>query len=381
MAREHTDLLIVGAGPFGLAMAAHASVLGVEHIVLGRPMSFWREHMPAGMLLRSGADWHLDPAGRHTIERFLEWRGIAPSAAEPLSLDLYLEYASWFAKAAGIHVRPALVTRLAEEDGMFETALDGGDVVTARRVLLALGFGPFAHVPAELAEIVPEMRLSHSCDLAAPADHAGRRVLVVGGRQSAFESAALLAEAGATAVHVCHRHDTPAFAPSDWSWVGPLLERMEHEPGWFRRLPDDEREELAARFWREGRLKLEPWLGERLRHPVITIRPNTRVVGCEEMPPGLRVALEGGEQIDVDHVLCATGYQVDLARVPFLAAGGLLDRIEQRDGSPVLDDTLQTTVPDLFMTSLPAARDFGPFFAFTVSVRTSARIVGRALGQ
>jgi hypothetical protein len=88
--------LIVGARPFGLAMSAQARALGIDHVLLGQPMSFWKHHMPAGMILRSGCDWHLDPGERDTIERFLQTRGDTPSDAEPLSLDLYLEYAKWF---------------------------------------------------------------------------------------------------------------------------------------------------------------------------------------------------------------------------------------------------------------------------------------------
>ncbi len=51
---NHTDFLVIGAGPFGLAMAAQAQALGVDHILVGQPMSFWKQHMPAGMVLRLG---------------------------------------------------------------------------------------------------------------------------------------------------------------------------------------------------------------------------------------------------------------------------------------------------------------------------------------
>ena len=101
----------------------------------------------------------------------------------------------------------------------------------------------------------------------------------------------------------------------------------------------------------------------------------------EESAGALQVRLSTGVQLEVDHVLFATGYKVDLQRVPLLAAGDLLARIETRDGFPVLDTSLQTSIPGLYMTSLPAARDFGLFFAFTSSVRASARIIGRALQQ
>ena len=55
-----TRLLVIGAGPYGLSVAALARERGIETVTLGRPMGFWREHMPEGMLLRSGLDWHLD---------------------------------------------------------------------------------------------------------------------------------------------------------------------------------------------------------------------------------------------------------------------------------------------------------------------------------
>ena len=375
----HTSFLIVGAGPFGLAMAVQAKELGIDHVLLGRPMSFWKEHMPQGMVLRSGCSWHLDPMERDTIGRFLETRNQTPADVEPLPLEFYLEYAEWFEQVKGIFARPSMLTRLDQIDGRFAATLDDGSVVTADRVLLALGFAPFAHIPDELAALVPAERSSHTCDCVAPGRFVGQRVLIVGGRQSAFESAALLAEAGATTVHVCHRHETPSFTASDWSWVDPLVERIGNEPGWYRGLADVDREALNARFWAEGRLKLEPWLGPRVRHDAIAIHPRTRVSSCEQSTGTLHVRLDTGDTVEVDHVLYATGYKVNLRRASVLEAGNLLDRIECRDGFPLLDNSLQTTVPGLFVTSLAAARDFGLFFAFTAAVRASARIVARAI--
>jgi cation diffusion facilitator CzcD-associated flavoprotein CzcO len=376
---DRTPFLIVGAGPFGLAMAALAGELEIPHVVLGEPMSFWRRNMPAGMLLRSACDWHLDPTGSATIARFLETRGQVPSEVEPLSLELYLQYAEWFEETKGIRVRPTRVVRLDRHDDGFVAALADGTTITSERVLLALGFAPFAHVPGELSSLVPADRSSHTCDFVAPDRFAGRRVLIVGGRQSAFESAALLAEAGATSVHVCHRHETPAFAPSDWSWVESTLDRIEDDPEWFRRLSEAEREAISARFRAEGKLKLEPWLGPRIQRSEIAIRPQTRVVGCEPRAGELVLRLDDGDLLAVDHVLYATGYEVDLRRVDLLAAGNLLPHIARRDGYPILDGSLQSTVPGLFITSLPATRDFGLFLGFTVGVRASARMVGRAI--
>lgn len=374
-------LLIVGAGPFGLAMSAWGRRRGVDHVILGRPMGFWIDHMPAGMLLRSASDWHLDPDDELTIERHARERGRAAEDVEPLTLARYLEYAEWFRREAGIEPRPGLVTRLERDDAAdtFTARLDDGSAVEARRVLLAPGFREFAHVPPELRALLPEGRWEHTCDRVDLAALRGRRVAIVGGRQSAFEWAALLREAGAARVDLIYRHPTPRFEPSDWSWVTPLMERFVDDPGWFGRLSEGEREALERRFWEEGRLKLEPWLAPRVLTDGVRLWPERALAACEPAADGMRLTLDGGETLVADHAILATGYRPDLARIPYLAAGGLLSRIEVLEGCPRLDDAFRTSVPGLHITSMPATGDFGAFFAFTVSVRASARIVGRAI--
>lgn len=93
----------------------------------------------------------------------------------------------------------------------------------------------------------------------------------------------------------------------------------------------------------------------------------------------LLITLTNGETLNVDHVVLATGYKVDIAQLPILANGNLLEQLETRNGFPVLDDHFETSVPGLFITSMPAGQDFGPFFGFTVSVRTSAKLIGKRL--
>jgi cation diffusion facilitator CzcD-associated flavoprotein CzcO len=378
-----THLMIIGAGPFGLSAAAYAADHGIPHLLVGTPMQFWKENMPVGMLLRSACDWHLDPEGVHTMVRYLETRGQTPADVEPLSLSTYLGYAQWFQRAKGLEAEGSHVVELRRTRGpgsRFEALLSGGRKITAHNVLIAIGFRHFAHIPPELSELLPPGRWSHTCDGVRLETFRGQRVLIIGGRQSALEWAALIHEAGAAAVDVSHRHATPDFAEADWSWVGPIVDAMVDDPGWYRKLSQQEKDWIKQRLWAEGRLKVEPWLKPRLDHPSITLWPDTRLTGCRLLPTGdLEAELDGGRSVSVDRVVLATGYQVDMARIPFLARGGLLDELDTEDGHPVLDESLQASVPGLFITSMPATRDFGPFFAFTVSVRTSATIVGRAV--
>jgi FAD-dependent urate hydroxylase len=378
MQTYETDLLIIGAGPFGLAIAAQASHLGIDHLVVGRPMEFWRRNMPRGMYLRSACDWHLDPVNIHTIEKFLETRGQTPHDVEPLSLDFYLSYADWFQTQKRITTLPSYIEKLDHDRGFVATTADG-DTIHARQVALAPGFKHFANVPEELKARLAEGRYIHTCEFTDFSSAADTRYLIVGGRQSAFEWAALLLEAGAGAIYISHRHDTPTFEDSDWSWVNELVDAMGDNPNWFRRLSQTEKDAVSRRQWAEGRLKLESWLAPRLASERVKLLPNTEMVSSVEEDGELRVTLNNGEEVVCDKVIFATGYKVDITRVPVLSSGNILTQLETRNGFPVLDAHLQTSVPGLFITSMPAMQDFGPFFGFTIAVRVSAKLICEAI--
>ena len=263
-------------------------------------------------------------------------------------------------------------------DGFVATAADGERLHAI--VSCSHPVSNISHVPTELRSKLPKGRNQRTCEFVEFSEARNKRFLIIGGRESAFEWAALLLDAGAAAVHLSHRHPSPAFAEAEWSWIGPLVDGMVENPNWFRRLSEAEREAISHRHWAEGRLKVEPWLAPRLNDARVTVWPNTELVSCIEDSNGeLAARLTNGENLIIDHVVLATGYKVDIGRVPLLAAGNILDRLETRNGFPVLDEHLETSVPGLFITSMPAMQDFGPFFGFTVSVRTSAKLISERL--
>jgi cation diffusion facilitator CzcD-associated flavoprotein CzcO len=379
----NTDVLIIGAGPFGLAVAAQAAHDHIEHLIVGKPMGFWRENMPQGMFLRSACDWHLDPLNVHTIEAFLDTKGQTAKDVEPLSLDFYLSYAEWFQEQKNISALPVHIEQLDSvttgAHHRFTATTHEGESINVNCVVLAPGFKHFAHIPRELTTILPPNRYQHTSTFIDFSDAKDKRYLIVGGRQSAFEWAALLLEAGAAAVHLSHRHATPAFDVADWSWVNPMVDNIADDPNWFRRLSQTEKDSVNHRLWAEGRLKLEPWLAPRLKDDRVRIYPETQLISCNETTDGdLAAMLSNGETIHLDSVVLATGYKVDIARLPILSTN-LLNHIETRNGFPVLDDHFETSVPGLFITSMPASQDFGPFFGFTISVRTAAKLICQRL--
>lgn len=380
-----TDLLIIGAGPFGLAMAAYAKHLQIPHVVVGKPMEFWKHNMPAGMYLRSACDWHLDPIGEATLEHYLQTQGLTPAQVEPISRNFYLGYTEWFQQQKHIETIPHYVRQLDQIDGDtagFEAHLTDGSIIRAKHVVVAVGFKYFANAPKAVTDLLPVERYAHTCDLVQFEHLRGKRCLIIGGRQSAFEWAALLNEAGASAVHISHRSASPAFAAADWSWVTALVDGMVDNPGWFRQLSQEEQRAVSYRLWAEGRLKVEPWLEKRVMTNTTKLWPNTQVVSCAVLPAGdLAITLDNAACLEVDQIILATGYKVDMQQVPFLASGNLLPRLHTLNGFPVLDEHFQTSVPNLFITSMPAGQDFGPFFGFTISVRTSAKLIGQAIAS
>jgi len=378
---KQTTLLIIGAGPFGLALSAHAKRLGINHIIVGKPMEFWKNNMPAGMLLRSTCDWHLDTADECTLDAFLQTRGQICADVLPLTIEFYLDYINWFIQQKQLDILPHYVTRLDENGGHSFTVITDGDVIIhARYVVSAAGLTYFKHLPSEITARLPQGSYKHTADVVNMGQLKNKRVLIIGGRQSAFEWAALLNEAGAEQVHISHRHPTPAFTTSDWSWVNTLCNNLIDDPLWYRNLPQEDKDKLGQRFWQEGRLKLEPWLKARLQKGNISIWPCTAIISAESLADGgLRVMLSSNEAIVVDEIILATGYKVTIDDVPFLKEGNILHRLAVADGFPVLDEYFQTNIPGLFITGMAAARYFGPFFGFTISVRTSAKLMGKAL--
>jgi cation diffusion facilitator CzcD-associated flavoprotein CzcO len=377
---QHSEILIIGAGPFGLGLAAYLRKRQHDFQLIGHPMEFWKQHMPAGMLLRSGVEWHLDPDGHWTIERFLAGRGEPPEQFEPLSRELYLAYCECFIERSEIPIRAAYVTQLSRNKNHFLARLNDGSTVEARQVVIATGFYSYAYIPDYLSQLISPNRIRHTRDAVDLAVYQGRRVLIVGGRQSAFEWAALLREAGAARIDLCYRHDTPRFTPSDWSWVETLVAGMVDQPGWFRQLSHDEQEMHRLHLYTEGRLKLEPWLTDRIFQPEVHLHPRTQLLEVTEKPGGLVVTLDSGEKLDVDEVIAATGYKVDVRRLPFLDEL-LLSELAVNNGFPVLDEGFQSNVPGLYFSSFPAGQAFGPFFGFTIGVRAASRIVGGVLSR
>jgi hypothetical protein len=379
---SHIDVVIVGAGPYGLAAAAHLRQAGVEVRVLGDPMSFWRS-MPAGMLLRSNwtATCIADYEGPLSLDAYCE--AVGAHFGKPVPLARFIDYGTWVGEQVVPDVDRRVVERLDYAGSGFRLLLNDGEQLDARRVVVAAGIKLFANRPDFATGLPPEL-LSHTGDHDDLGRFSGANVLVVGGGQSALESAALLHESGAHA-EVAVRDDhlnwlhggkyhrklgrlAPLlYAPTD---VGPMgLSRLVAVPDVFRRFPHRIQDPLAYRSIRPAGAA---WLTPRLRDVSITMRRSIAAVRAEGT--GLRVEFADGDSRTIDHLLLGTGYRVDIARYPFLAPP-LLARIRRANGYPILGRGMESSVAGLHFLGAPAAWSFGPIMRFV----SGGWYTGRAL--
>jgi FAD-dependent urate hydroxylase len=366
------DVAIVGAGPYGLSAAARLRALdGIDVKMFGEPMSFWAR-MPRGMLLQSHWDaCHIGfPDGDLTLDSFKAESG--REFGKPVPLDSFVEYGRWFQRRAAPDVDNRHVAYLKPGPGGFRLLLEDGAMVRASRVVVAAGIEAFTRRPVVFDGFSPEL-VTHSSDHRDLSQFAGGRVLVIGGGQSALESAALLHEAGAgveviarkeqlnwrhggTAQRRLGRRRPLLSARPDVELAG--LSRLVALPDLFRRLPRPAQAKVAYRAIRPSGA---PWLIDRLAEVPIT---NARVVvQAKPTIAGVRVTLDDSSHRLVDHVILGTGYWVDISSYGFLAPE-LWGAVRQVRGYPVLGKGLESSVPGLHFLGAPAAWSFGPIMRF-----------------
>jgi thioredoxin reductase len=391
---ERNPAVVIGAGPYGLSIAARLRAQRIPVQVFGDPMGTWREHMPAGMLLKSApsASSLAAPRPGYTLDDFCDRHAVPRLAPnEPVPVELFVRYGRWFQEHLVPDVERARVTALRHTGAGSELTLDSGEELRSATVVVASGLVAFAHVPRVAAALVPDGPsvkgpVSHSSQHADLSALSGRRVAVLGAGQSALETAVLLHEAGAEVQVVARRPVVFAGPPLP----GPERFSMSRPPsplgdGWklvaVSRLPGPIRYLPAATRLTMVRRVLGPsgawWLRERFEGTA-GVRYG-RLTGATLSGDEVHLTVSGTDTpVVADHVIAATGYRVDLDRVGFLDPG-LRDRIARTGGWPRLRPTFESSVPGLYFAGLTAAATFGPVQRFVCGTGFAAGRIGRAV--
>lgn len=391
---------VIGAGPFGLSTAAHLRARGIPVRVFGEPMVSWRAHMPEGMLLKSTpAASNIDaPQPGHNLVDYCDAAGIRRLVTDEdiVPVETFVAYGEWFRqKLVPDLERVRVVSVDRRGSGGFELKLDSGELFTARAVVVATGLSGLAHLPPELASAAPDGPtptgpVSHSSQLHDLSRFSGKELIVVGAGQSALETAALAAEAGAQVRVVARGKGSVAFGAPPWAQPrlrpeSPFgrawsLWALSYYPHPYRHLPPQARHFLVRRV-------LGPlgawWLRERFEGKV-QVSEVSRIVrsGSAGGQPSLAVQTLDGrvEELSADHVVAATGYRVDLAAMDFLGHE-LRTELAVSRGTPKLGAGFRSSVPGLYFTGLPAAASYGPVMRFVCGTEfASPRLVRHLVG-
>ena len=389
------QVVIVGAGPYGLAAAAHLRAVKVETQVFGEAMEFWERHMPAGMFLRSPWEGsHIsDPARNLTLDRY---KAIHHNELmRPIPLAGFVNYGQWFQKLVVPDLDHRRVVRIEPVTEGFQVSLNDGAQLATRHVAIATGLAAFAWHPPEFAGL-PSALVSHTSEHRDLWGFAGQRMIVVGGGQSALESAALLNQAGAEVEVVVRAPEIrwlrDGSRPYAWRHsranpirpllyppgnIGPpVLNWIVEMPDLFMRLPLGLQQRIATRAIRPA---ATGWVRPRLAG--VRITTGHRIVSANPHGDRLRLRLDDASERCADHILLGTGYRVDVSRYTFLAPE-LVRAVRLVDGCPQLGDGFESSVAGLHFLGAPAARTFGPVCRFVAGTRYSASALTRyVLGQ
>ncbi|MFD8820469.1 NAD(P)/FAD-dependent oxidoreductase [Streptomyces sp. NPDC059627] len=389
------DLLVVGAGPYGLSIASHAAAAGLNVRVFGRPMASWRDHMPRGMFLKSEpwASNLSDPEARWRLDVYCAGRGTEARHGRPIPLDMFAEYGLWFARNAAPPVDERTVTRVAPRTGGFEATAQDGETLRGRTVALAIGVLPFVEIPAALRGLTPDL-VSHSSHHADLDRFAGRDVTVIGGGQAALETAAILAELGSR-VRVLVRADRLYWNEMPPPWERPWWQsvRAPHSglgPGWrnwfyserpglYRRLAEPTRTRIAASA-------LGPagawWVRERVESGVELLL-GREVTAARATAGGVRLdtAVRGGGvgTLETEHVIAATGFRATRERLGLLAGDLRTTLVTGADGAPEVGRDFESSYPGLFLAGLVTAAGFGPAMRFVHGAGFTAETLVRGV--
>lgn len=388
------DNTIIGAGPYGLSIAAHLRAHRKSHVLLGSPLESWRAFMPRGMVLKSEpfASNLWDPQRRYTLQRFFASRNVPyQPVGRPLPLSLFLEYADWFRQQAVGESKDTRVVQLGRANGGFCLRLADGTSFTSRRVILATGHMAFCRVPPELAAAEP--LVLHSTRIGDVATYANRDVCVVGAGQSALETAALLHEAGARVRVLVRKPQVEWNSPSKprplWSrvlapdagvgagWKSTAISELPRVFRWY--FPADQRHRFvrgsygpAGAWWLRDRIegRLEFLLGSQVQ-----------TVAAEK--DGVQFTVSGPQgtfDSRADHIIACTGFRVNIDQLDYLEPALRKEIACEAEGIPALDSRFESSVSGLFIVGVASAPVFGPIMRFMYGAKHTAPLVTRRLG-
>jgi thioredoxin reductase len=353
--------------------------------------------MPRDMRLKSEgfASSLYDPDATLTLRHYCQNMSLPyADLGLPVPLGTFASYGLEFQRRFVPELEQKLVASLVRSSSGFEIGLEDGEVAQARRVVVAVGISHFQSIPPVLSQL-PEEFVTHSSRHRTFDQFKKREVVVVGAGASALDVAAALHQAGAVTQVIArdskiHFHEPPGPLPR------PFLERVQAPmtglgPGWrslfctsaplvFHQMPQRFRVEVVRRHLGPagGWFVKEQVVGKVGLHAGLTVTS----AGVQDERVHLQVKNGDGvlRTVSADHVIAATGYQVDLRRVAFLNSD-VWTGIRSIGHAPTLSTNFESSMPGLYFIGAASANSFGPMMRFAYGARFTARRLSKHLAR
>ena len=386
------DIAVIGAGPYGLSIAAHLSAAGLDLRIFGTPMQTWRQRVPRGMKMKSEgfASTLYDPARSFRMKDYCAEQGIEyADIGLPTPVDVFAAYGEAFQKRFVGHLEDTQVRSVEREEKHFVIKLETGEVARFRKVIVATGIAAYAHVAPELRGL-PAHLMTHSSACNELDQFAGKRMIVVGGGASAADCAALLSLAGADVQLVTRRQQLSFHAPPRKRGIAAKLRHPFSPigPSWksvfccelplvFHAMP----EEFRLKVTRRHAGPAPCWFVRDQVERKVKVHTAAQVVDAHEAGDGVVLELstpDGPVRLEADHVVAATGYKVDINCLPMLTPS-ILGQIRMVENTPILSRSFESSVPGLFFVGAPSANSFGPLVRFACGAGFTARRIAATL--
>lgn len=392
------DVAIIGAGPYGLSIAAHLRARRTDFRVFGTPLSTWRTAMPKGMLLKSDgfASSLSAPAPHSSLAEYCRDRQLPYHPTNlPVPIETFVDYGLDFQRRFVPDVEDRVVTSVVRNGRLFRLTLDDAEELDARRVVVAAGITHFAVMPDVFVGL-PTDRVTHSSahhDLAVFADE---DVTVIGAGSSAVDLAVALTDAGARARLVA-RASAVRFSSPPPQRPRNLGSRLRTPPsglgpGWrsrlccdvpdlFRYVPARWRPEIVRRHLGPS----SPWHLKPTVESSVEVMTGLAVRRADTSNGKVRLELAHDQvgppsTVETDHVICATGYRPEINRLTFLDAN-LQAGLRTVARAPALSRGFESSVPGMYFAGIAAAVTFGPLMRFMYGGGFAAQRIASCLAR
>ena len=390
--KPETDVAIIGAGPYGLSLAAHLRARGVKYRIFGEAMRFWL-NMPVGVNLKSlaFATNIAVPKSGYSFPNWCRQHGLEDF--EPCTMQSFSAYGLEMQKKFVPDVEEVLVTNVSLRSGGFELALSSGERLHSRKVVVCTGLSGLAKVPDVLRGLGRDC-MRHTFDISDYREFRNKTVAVIGAGASAIEAAALVHEAGGYSEIFVRGQEavfhgrTPRVRPLWQRIKNPMTVLGSGRDNWViqqlplvvYRLPRERRTRFVKRY-------LGPaspwWIKDRVLGKV-PIHVRHEVVEASKASQRVQLKMRDGEgslkNVEVDLIIAGTGYDVNVSRLKFLDPE-ILDRIHRTEGAPTLNINFESSVPGLHFTGPLSFMCFGPLFRFVTGAEVTARRLARRFSR